>query len=111
MRFYEVVVEAENGEGEWQGSGYWFVKPDPSHFTPFLGKVMIALARGVKDHDFSRENGLVIMVSVIDVPLEQVARYQRDAYQHDQEDDVPALQWVMTSARWGLNGGTTNGQG
>lgn len=111
MQFYEVSVEASNEQGEWQGIGYWFVKPAPAHFGSFLMGVQHAVRSGMEHNQLWHEKGLCVLITVIDVPLEQVARYQRHAYLNDQYDAPPFLQWFLTSARFGLNGEVNHGEG
>jgi len=110
MRFYEVTVEAENLEGEWQGVGYWHVKPESVHFASFLLSVRDAVLHGVAAQGLWHDKGLSVLISVIDVPEGVVSRYQRDAYLHDQQDLPSKLSWHLTHSRYSVNGEAEHGQ-
>jgi len=111
MKFYEVTVEAENLDGEWQGTGYWYVKPAIAHFGTFLLNVRDAIGNGISEHQLWHDKGLSVLIAVIDVPEGIVARYQRDAYRHDQADIRPELTWHLTHPRYSVNGEATHGKG
>jgi len=104
MKFYEVSVEAESQAGDWQGIGYWFVKPAREHFSMFLQSLRLAIDRGLQQNDLWHEKGLMVLINVIDVEIEVCHRYQRAAYLNDQADRPSSLQWVLTSPRFSLNG-------
>lgn len=104
MKFYEVTVEAEDAHGSWIGTGYWFCKPEKDLFALVLEDIRAAVALGVFELDLWRDRGFQCLINVIDVPVEDSARFQRDAYIHDQSDRQSRLQWVLVSARVSLNG-------
>jgi len=111
MKYYEVIVNAESSLGEWQGVGYWHVKPAREHFEQMLKDVVRALGHGVAEHNLWHDSGLVIMVSVIDVDQDVSAKYQADAYNHDQAEAWPTLKWHLVACRYSLNGEIDHGQG